>query len=126
MIVYVPINIPEGASPSEMQAIAKAVHEFGKKLVAAGKRTSASVKAPKAQKSASALGASDDEAQAAADRLSKILESADSADNQEIYQAIISYRKLARKLPPETRATLDRKIATYSNSQVKPKPTKCK
>jgi hypothetical protein len=55
-----------------------------------------------------------------------MLESAEPADNQEIYQAIIGYRKLARKLSPETRATLDRKIAAYSNSQVKPKPAKRK
>ena len=128
MIVHVPINISEGASPSEMQAIAKAVHEYGKKLVAAGK-TSPNVKGPKVQKSGSALGAGDDEAQAVAGRLAKMLDSVsakkpDDATSQQIFQQIISYRKLARQLPDETRANLDRKIAAYSNGKVKPKPAK--
>jgi hypothetical protein len=122
-IVHVPVAFPENTPLSEMRRIAKAVHERGKQLAASKAEPTAR---RSTKKFASALGAGDNEAQAVADRLSKTLESADSADNQEIYQAIISYRKLARKLPPETRATLDRKIATYSNSQVKAKTTKRK
>jgi hypothetical protein len=126
MIVHVPINISEGASPSEMQAIAKAVHEYGNKLVAAGKKTSSDVKAPKTQKSGSALGAGDDDAQAIAGRLAKMLESADPATADEaakekIFQGIIGYRKIARQLAEETRATVDKAVARYSNQIAKRK-----
>jgi hypothetical protein len=65
----------------------------------------------------------------AAEELSQMLGKAgdteqDEGTKEKIYQGIISYRKIARQLPEETRAALDRKIAAYSNSQVKPKPAK--
>jgi hypothetical protein len=46
----------------------------------------------------------------------------DEGTKEKIYQGIISYRKITRQLPEETRAALDRKIAAYSNSQVKRSP----
>jgi len=126
MIVHVPIDMPENLSPSNTHAIAKAVYEHGKKLAAAVSSSSKETKTPKAKKSGSALGAGDDEAKAVAARLSKMLESADSATADEaakekIFQGIIGYRKIARQLPEETRATVDKAVARYSNQIVKRK-----
>jgi hypothetical protein len=78
----------------------------------------------KHKESSSALGAGDDEAQAIAGRLAKMLESADPATADEavrekILQGIIRYRKIARQLPEETRATLHRAVARYSNQIAK-------
>jgi hypothetical protein len=41
---------------------------------------------------------------------------------EEIYRAIIAYRKTAKHLPEEERDALDRQIAEYSNNQVKQTP----
>ena len=60
----------------------------------------------------------------AAIRLGRLLDKFDSATASEatkeaIYQAIIAYRKTAKHLPEEERAALARRIAEYSNRQVK-------
>jgi hypothetical protein len=47
---------------------------------------------------------------------------ASEATKEQIYQAIIGHRKTAKHLPEEERVALDRRIAEYSNSQVKRKP----
>jgi hypothetical protein len=68
---------------------------------------------------------------AAAIRLGRLLDSFDpatasEATKQDIYNAIIAYRKTAKHLPEEQRSVLDRKIAAYSNGQVRPKPARKK
>jgi hypothetical protein len=73
----------------------------------------------------------DNGAQATADRLSQLLaqvdpKTASEEEKDEIFQQIIGYRKIARSLPDETRAVLDRKMAAFNNSQVKQKPAKKK
>lgn len=63
--------------------------------------------------------------------LSELLGSVDpnnvsETEKQKLFQHIIQYRKIARSLPDESRSVLDRKIASFSNSQVKPKAAKKK
>jgi hypothetical protein len=121
IVVHVPVEFPDKTPPSGLHRVSKAVHEYGKKLAAADSSFRKETKTPKTQKSGSALGAGDDEAQAVAGRLAKMLESAEPADEAakgKIFQGIIRYRKIARQLPEETRATIDRKIAAYSNARV--------
>lgn len=47
-------------------------------------------------------------------------------EKDEIFNEIVKFRKIARQLPEEQRAILDKKIAAYNNSQVKTKPAKKK
>jgi hypothetical protein len=127
-IVHIPVEFPDSAKPEEIRRIAKAVHEHGQKLVAKGRPEP---KAPKAQKSASALGAKDEKAETIADNLKEMLtnadpKTADEAENEKIYQAIIALRKIERDLSPETRSVLSRAIAKYSNARQGKTPTKRK
>jgi len=64
---------------------------------------------------------------AAGIRLGRLLDDFDPATASEktkadIYNAIIAYRQTAKRLPEEEKVAIDRRIAEYSNSQVKPKP----
>ncbi len=58
--------------------------------------------------------------QAIAGRLATMLDGGEPNEDA-IYQAIIKYRGIARQLPPETRATMDKLVSSYSNSRVIPR-----
>jgi hypothetical protein len=140
IVVHVPVEFPDGTPPLKLRQVSKEVHENARKAVAAatGAAAAENGNGPLRGKAngrslGGGVGASTPATAAtrAAEELSQMLGKADATErdegtNEKIYQGIISYRKIARQLPEETRAALDRKIAAYSNSQVKPKPAKRK
>jgi hypothetical protein len=123
------VAFPASMSMKEVEAACKRIHD---EQNSTNKTKPAPVpkSQPKSPKPSSILGA-DRAASGVAGRLSQILDGVDPATASEktkadIYTAIISYRRTAKHLPEEERTALDRRIAEYSNSQVKPKPARRK
>jgi len=109
------VAFPASMSLQAVEAACKRIHNEQKPAPVSKSR-------PKSLKAGSILGANT--AGATAVRLSQILDGVDpktagEKEKDEIFQQIIGYRKIARSLPEEQRAVLDRKIAAFSNSQVK-------
>jgi hypothetical protein len=124
IVVHVPLELPASTPPAQMHAWAKSMYEHGRSLVAGRSKAPAAFPAPRTQSKRLSTVPNDD-ALAVANRLSEMLEvdpkTASDEDKEKIFQQIISYRSIARSLPDETRSVLDRKIAAFSNSQIKPK-----
>jgi hypothetical protein len=132
IVVHVPVEFPDGTPPSKLRQVAREVHEHARKAVAATTGATAAKNGngpPRGKANGRSLGGGvgantpATAATRAAEELSQMLGKADATERDEgtdekIYQGIISYRKIARQLPEETRAALDRKIAAYSNARV--------
>lgn len=122
------VAFPASMSLQSVEAACKQILDEQRPTKKQQRPAPASKSQPKSPKSASILGA-ESTASGVAGRLSQILDGVDpntasEQEKDEIFQSIIAYRQIARSLPEEQRAVLDRKIAAFNNTQVKQKPAR--